>query len=318
MKIVIIPLFNNNIANNNSSNFSILLSGETHKRTKVIGLTYANTNFDVSSLSIPCDELQIIEFSCITNLLDISFVADVIIQELSSIDYSCIILNDCQYTHQIANYISIRLSLPLITRVRNTLISNHRTIYQKNVYNQSLTAEFSCYARPYILTIQSNNDRITEKKERINKSNITKKLIPLYRNQFFSSNLKTENNILANDLSSSNRLVIVGRGIKTPENVALAQKYCNKIGACLGSTRGAFLDGLTNESQIIGISGLISQAYYVICLGVSGAPAFMAGIEKSHTIISINSDANANIFNFSNYGLIANCEDFLKTSLSIK
>ena len=106
------------------------------------------------------------------------------------------------------------------------------------------------------------------------------------------------------DLTRSEIIVAVGRGIKSQENVALAQQLADALGADLAASRPICdADWLPIDRQI-GSSGQTVAPKVYIGLGISGAIQHIVGMKNSGTIVAINKDSEAPIFDIADYGIV--------------
>lgn len=98
------------------------------------------------------------------------------------------------------------------------------------------------------------------------------------------------------DISDADTIVAVGRGLKSKEDIAMAQELADAIGAKLACTRPLVEAGWFDAKRQIGLSGRTVKPKLIIAIGISGAVQFAAGMRSSEKIIAINSDPNASIF----------------------
>jgi electron transfer flavoprotein alpha subunit len=106
------------------------------------------------------------------------------------------------------------------------------------------------------------------------------------------------------DLTQAPILVAVGRGIKAPENIALAEKLAKAIGGELAASRPICDEGWLPMDRQIGSSGQTVAPKLYLALGISGAIQHVVGMKSSRTIVAINKDANAPIFEIADYGIV--------------
>ena len=106
------------------------------------------------------------------------------------------------------------------------------------------------------------------------------------------------------DLTQAELIVAVGRGIKAPENVDLAQKLADALGAELGASRPICDNGWLPMDRQIGSSGQTVAPKLYVALGISGAIQHMVGMKGSNTIVAINKDKEAPIFEVATYGIV--------------
>jgi electron transfer flavoprotein alpha subunit len=106
------------------------------------------------------------------------------------------------------------------------------------------------------------------------------------------------------DLTKSDIIVAIGRGIKSQENIAIAQQLADALGADLAASRPICdADWLPIDRQI-GSSGQTVAPKVYIALGISGAIQHIVGMKNSGTIVAINKDAEAPIFDIADYGIV--------------
>jgi electron transfer flavoprotein alpha subunit len=106
------------------------------------------------------------------------------------------------------------------------------------------------------------------------------------------------------DLSQAERIVSVGRGIKGREHLALAEKLAAALDAELAASRPICDAGWLPMERQIGSSGQTVAPRLYIALGISGAIQHVVGMKGARTIVAINKDADAPIFEVADYGVV--------------
>jgi len=106
------------------------------------------------------------------------------------------------------------------------------------------------------------------------------------------------------DLTQSEIIVAVGRGIKAPENLDLAKRLAEALGAEIGASRPICDSGWLPMDRQVGSSGQTVAPKLYIALGISGAIQHMVGMKGSKTIVAINKDKEAPIFEAATYGIV--------------
>jgi electron transfer flavoprotein alpha subunit len=107
------------------------------------------------------------------------------------------------------------------------------------------------------------------------------------------------------DLSQAEVIVAVGRGIKAPENLELAKKLAEALGGELGASRPICDSGWLPMDRQIGSSGQTVAPKLYVALGISGAIQHQVGMKGSKTVLAINKDKEAPIFEVATYGVAA-------------
>ena len=105
------------------------------------------------------------------------------------------------------------------------------------------------------------------------------------------------------DLSQAERIVSVGRGIKSQENIAVAEQLATALGAELAASRPICDNGWLPMERQIGSSGQTVAPRLYVALGISGAIQHLVGMKGARTIVAINKDAEAPIFEVADYGI---------------
>src|SRR5487761_414130 len=106
------------------------------------------------------------------------------------------------------------------------------------------------------------------------------------------------------DLTQAPILVSIGRGIKAPENIPLAEKLAKAIGGEIAASRPICDEGWLPMERQIGSSGQTVAPKLYLALGISGAIQHVVGMKGSRTIVAINKDQNAPIFEIADYGIV--------------
>jgi electron transfer flavoprotein alpha subunit len=105
------------------------------------------------------------------------------------------------------------------------------------------------------------------------------------------------------DLTAAARIVSVGRGIKGPEHIELARQLAEALGAELAASRPICDNGWLPMDRQIGSSGQTVAPKLYLALGISGAIQHVVGMKGAKTIVAINKDPEAPIFEIADYGI---------------
>lgn len=116
----------------------------------------------------------------------------------------------------------------------------------------------------------------------------------------------------ANGLDTSKFLIIAGRGVKKKERLEMLETIAEKIGADLGVSRPVAMNAWTSMNKLVGVSGVMTKPEVCIAVGVSGAAALYAGIEKSKYIIAVNTDEKSSIVKNSDAAIIDDYQNVLE------
>jgi electron transfer flavoprotein alpha subunit len=104
------------------------------------------------------------------------------------------------------------------------------------------------------------------------------------------------------DISKESVLVAIGRGIQTEDNIEIAEEIAELLGGEICASRPVVDQGWLPISRMVGKSGKSVKPKLYLALGISGAPEHVEGMSDSETIIAINIDPTAPIFDIAQYG----------------
>ena len=106
------------------------------------------------------------------------------------------------------------------------------------------------------------------------------------------------------DLGAAEVIVSVGRGIKEGENIPLVEKLAEALGAELAASRPICDSGWLPMERQVGSSGQTVAPKLYVAVGISGAIQHLVGMKGSRTVVAINKDPNAPIFEIADYGIV--------------
>jgi electron transfer flavoprotein alpha subunit len=118
------------------------------------------------------------------------------------------------------------------------------------------------------------------------------------------------------DLTQAERIVAVGRGIKSKENVALAERLAAALQAELAASRPICDNGWLPMDRQIGSSGQTVAPRLYVALGISGAIQHLVGMKGARTIVAVNKDADAPIFEVADYGIVGDLFEVVPAMLA--
>lgn len=202
--------------------------------------------------------------------------------------YTAVVVADGCQAGELAVRLAQLLQVQCITAVTGLSADKESILCKKMAYNNMLCAD---YRLPFEFVIS----------ERLAVGNIAGnqpeqleiiKLEPCGRPEYILNDLTIEER---KEQAESPILIAAGMGIQSKEEIIKIREYAGRCGFSFGVSRPVAMRGWADISEIIGVSGGIYSPSVAIAIGISGAAAFMAGIEQSHYILSINPNPDAAI-----------------------
>lgn len=117
------------------------------------------------------------------------------------------------------------------------------------------------------------------------------------------------------DLTQAEIIVAVGRGIKEQKNISIAQDLADALGAELAASRPICDSGWLPMDRQVGSSGQTVSPKVYLALGISGAIQHLVGMKGSRTVIAVNKDSEAPIFEIADYAVVGNLFDVVPALL---
>ena len=117
------------------------------------------------------------------------------------------------------------------------------------------------------------------------------------------------------DLREADVIVSAGAGVGGPEGVEQVRRLADALGGVLGASRAAVDSGWVDYAHQVGQTGVTVQPRLYIACGISGAIQHLAGMQNSETIVAINRDPEAPIFDHADIGLVGDVQEILEALL---
>jgi electron transfer flavoprotein alpha subunit len=209
-------------------------------------------------------------------------------------------------TRDFAPALAVRLGRPLITDVTVLKKQGNELTYVRPVFQGKLSADVAAAGPgPHLATFQIGAYRADAARMGAAPAPIRKAAVsidPAAVRQKPEAPFKETRQAV--DLSQAERIVAAGRGIKAQEHLALVQQLAQALGAEVAASRPICDAGWLPMDRQIGSSGQTVAPKLYLALGISGAIQHLVGMKGSRTIVAINKDADAPIFEIADYGIV--------------
>jgi len=113
------------------------------------------------------------------------------------------------------------------------------------------------------------------------------------------------------DITKAEIVIGVGRGVSDKDKVKVVQTLADAVGGVMAATRPVIDSGLLPKERQVGQSGKTVKPKIYIACGISGSSQHIIGMKKSETIVAINSDPKAPIFNIAHFGIIGDLNEIV-------
>jgi electron transfer flavoprotein alpha subunit len=202
-------------------------------------------------------------------------------------------------TRDFAPALAARLKRPLVT----DCVTVKGNGYVRPVFQGKLQADVTVDG-PHMATFQIGAFRADQMKAGASAAAVTKAAIAIDASKIRQKpEAPFKEAKQAVDLSQAERIVSVGRGIKGQEHLQLAQQLAQAMGAEIAASRPICDAGWLPMDRQIGSSGQTVAPKLYVALGISGAIQHLVGMKGSRTIVAINKDPEAPIFEIADYGI---------------
>ena len=212
------------------------------------------------------------------------------------------------HTYQARDFapmLAARLSKPLITDVTAIIDSGTAATFTRLMFQGKLAAQVKHTGEPpWFVTFQIGAFR-ADAVQKGQAASLTKTDVSIDTALIRQTPEPPVQTIKqAVDLGQAERIVAVGRGIKAEENIALAKKLAEAMGAELAASRPICDNGWLPMERQVGSSGQTVAPKLYLALGISGAIQHLVGMKGARTIVAVNKDAEAPIFEVADYGIV--------------
>jgi electron transfer flavoprotein alpha subunit len=195
-----------------------------------------------------------------------------------------------------------------VAQVSDIIAVETASRYRRPIYAGNAIATVEVLTRPIVGTVRTSAFEVAVPQDHTAPIEILAMPVSATHTQFVSASGAHGDRP---DLQSARRVVTGGRGMGSPAGFARLERLADLLGAAIGATRAAVDAGFAPNELQVGQTGKVIAPQLYLALGVSGAIQHLAGIKDAHTIVAVNKDSEAPIFEIADIGLVADLETAL-------
>ncbi|MBI4461129.1 MAG: electron transfer flavoprotein subunit alpha/FixB family protein [Acidobacteria bacterium] len=220
------------------------------------------------------------------------------------------------HTYQVRDFapkLAAALQRPFLSDCLAFRRENDELIFTRQFFQGKLNADFSFAGEPpYLVSLQAGCFRADQVVSAEKPAPIEIAKVAIAAENIRTNPLeKFQEAKRTVDLAQAEKIVAVGRGIKEQEYLPLIQKLAEALGAEIGGSRPVCDSGWLPMERQIGSSGQTVAPKLYFALGISGAIQHVVGMKGSRTVVAVNKDPNAPIFEIADYGIVGNLFDIV-------
>lgn len=210
------------------------------------------------------------------------------------------------HTYEVRDYapkIATRFGRALVSDVVDIRVENGEIVFVRQLFQGKLSADVKATGAPQFASVQAGAFRAAEPAGHaasvekfaasVEASEVRSKPEPAFR--------EAQRSV---DLGAAEVIVSVGRGIKEKDNLPLVEELANALGGEIAASRPICDNGWLPMERQVGSSGQTVSPKIYFAIGISGAIQHLVGMKGSKTIVAINKDESAPIFETADYGIV--------------
>ena len=221
-----------------------------------------------------------------------------------------VLFGDTSVGAEVAGVLSARLDLPLVSRCSRVDVKDGGPVFVSQICGGKIMAEGELPGPTALVTMVPGEFKAEEGKSD-QAAEVTTIEAPSLEGLRVRLKQYLEPEVGDVDIATEPVLVAVGRGIQQETNLELAEDLASAINAELCASRPVIDQGWLPTSRLVGQSGKSVKPKIFLAIGISGAPEHVEGITGSETIIAINTDPAAPIFDVAKFGAEVDALDLM-------
>jgi electron transfer flavoprotein alpha subunit len=234
---------------------------------------------------------------------------DVVVDRIRSGDYRVVVFPATTLGKDLAPRVAAKLDVPMVSDITAIDASESTLVVTRPVYSGKAFATLEVDASPAVVTIRPNVFQAAIRSAAGTVEPFVPSLDPAaFRLRVVERRAATEGQV---DVTEASVVVSGGRGMKDPANWTLLEQLRDALGpdVALGASRAVVDAGWRPHGEQVGQTGKTVAPKLYLAVGISGAIQHLAGMRTAKTIVAINRDADAPIFNVADYGIVGDLFD---------
>ena len=201
----------------------------------------------------------------------------------------------------VAPRVSVKLNAGFVSGVTALPVNYDPFVVKKKVFTGKATANVKFNTDVKVITFSQNSYEVVETGNNV----IIEAFNPAVGEGDFTTVVKDTNKVTGQVLLSDAEIVVAGgRGMKSGDNWSGLEELATLLGAGLACSRPVSDEGWRSHSEHVGQTGKIIAPNLYFAFGISGAIQHLGGVSSSKVIVAVNKDADAPIFEASDYGIV--------------